>query len=167
MEALHSNSIRVKTTQYKAMDSCCFQYRDPIWYVHKSAVGKTPCCWVNSCWTWFANAIAVSMNFKLTFGRVFGDELVLQHNELIQHESRQHCTRLWIYNQTPPHRVPLWYVFRFAVGYDQKKLNNSVTKTSTGNPRCLIYTITTKTGVKTIKHKAIHIKWNQKVRSTR
>ena len=41
------------------------------------------------------------MNFKLTFIRAFGDELVLLLNHIIQHESRQHNTRLLIYDHTP------------------------------------------------------------------
>ena len=63
---------------------------------HKS----TAACF-RSCWTWPANVIAVSMNFKLTFIRAFGDELVLLLNHIIQHKSRQHNTRLLIYDHTP------------------------------------------------------------------
>ena len=46
------------------------------------------------------------MNFKFTFESVFGDELGLHFDNITHHDSRQHNTRLSIYNQTPQYRDP-------------------------------------------------------------
>ena len=79
------------------------------------------------------------MNFKLTFICAFGDELVLQLNHIIQHESRQHNTRLLTYHQKRKN----WHPYGMSLNppvFIRKNKINSVTKTSTGNPMSLIYT---------------------------